>query len=198
MAISLLRATADGDPGGPEADAPHVAPAPPAGGARHAAPNVVRGASAASGIVALSEAECHALLLGQRLCVLAAVDGDVPYAVPMFYGFDAGSGALYLGISEGRKTRVLDDNARVALTVCTVGPGDAWASVMVAGRAETVVEPAARAAGVQVLMAHNRRLRDAAAAPPPPVDAPPSPARRHSGGRIVRVVDAVLTGRAKR
>ncbi len=156
--------------------------------------NVVSGASAASGVEAMSLDECHALLTRQRLAILCTVDGDVPYAVPMFYGFDAASGALVLGISEGHKTRVMDENPNVSVVVTEVGGGDAWRSVVVRGRAAWVTEPEERAEAVRLLMAHNRRPERQQ---PPAAGAQPSPARRHGGGRIMRVDDALVSGRAK-
>ena len=137
-------------------------------------------------IVPLGDAECRAVLARQRMCVVSVVDGDEPYAVPVFYGFD-GEG-LYLGVAEGRKTRALDANPRVYVVVTEVGPGDAWKSVAVAGRARTITEPEERQRAIDVLVAHNRRVRGADAtreAPPP---------RR--GGRVLRVDQPSVSGRA--
>ena len=101
---------------------------------------------------------------------------------------------MFLGISEGRKTRVLDANPRVCLSVTQLGARDGWRSVTVTGRAVTITDPAERLRGVQVLMAHNRRSERPASSPAPDAAARP----RHSGGRILVVADAVITGRAKR
>lgn len=144
-------------------------------------------ASAASpprAIVALDDAQCREVLARQRLCILSAVDGGEPYAVPVYYGFDGDS--LYLGVAEGRKTRALDANPRVYVVVTEVGPGDAWRSVAVAGVARTLVDDE-RQRAIEVLIAHNRRFR--------PADAP-APARRPSGGRVLRVEGKLLTGRS--
>ena len=145
-----------------------------------------------TGIVSLDEAECRAILRDQRLCVLAVTDGDLPYAIPLFYGFDGD--AIWLGVAEGRKTQLLDRNSRLCLSVNEVGPGDSWRSVLVTGRAAWVTDAEERAKGVQVLMQHNRR-RDRPVTQPAEGTAP---RRRHSGGRIIRVVEAVITGRARR
>ncbi|HEU4563146.1 MAG TPA: pyridoxamine 5'-phosphate oxidase family protein [Gemmatimonadaceae bacterium] len=148
-----------------------------------------------SAIVEMEHAECVEVLTRQRLCVLALTDGEQPYAVPVFYGFDGAT--VYLGISEGRKTRILDNNPRLCFTVSEVGPGDSWRSVVVMGRAEWVTDPAQRAEAIQVLMRHNRRPERQASAAPPPADGAPPP-RRHSGGRMLRIEDAQMSGRAKR
>ena len=138
-------------------------------------------------IVSLGDAECRTVLERQRLCVVSVVDGTEPYAVPVFYGFDGVT--LYLGTSEGRKTRALDANSRVYIVVTELGPGDAWRSVAIAGRAHTLTDPAERQAAIEVLVAHNRRVRASGA----PQSAPPA---RRSGGRVLRIEDAVITGRA--
>lgn len=151
--------------------------------------NVPSGSSAASGITALGAEACLEVLRRQRLCVVAVVDDGLPYALPMFYGLEPESGCVVLGVSDGRKTDALDANPALTLVVTETGPGDAWRSVLVTGRAEVVTDPAERAAAVRALMAHNRRPEREAGAPPP---------RRHSGGRIVRVAEARVAGREKR
>ena len=138
-------------------------------------------------IVTLSDAQCREVLARQRMCVVSVVDGDEPYAVPVFYGFDGGD--LYLGVAEGRKTRALDRNARVYILVTEVGPGDAWRSVAVAGEVRSLHDPEERQRGVDVLIAHNRRVRALTS------EAPVTP-RPRSGGRILRVERAVVTGRS--
>jgi nitroimidazol reductase NimA-like FMN-containing flavoprotein (pyridoxamine 5'-phosphate oxidase superfamily) len=138
-------------------------------------------------IVPLSEAECRTVLDRQRLCVVSVVDDGEPYAVPVFYGFDGHT--LYLGVAEGRKTRALDANSRVYIVVTEVGPGDAWRSVAIAGRARTLVDAVERQAAIDVLVAHNRRVRSS----DPPRDVP---APRRTGGRVLRIDDVVITGRA--
>ncbi|HEX5076276.1 MAG TPA: pyridoxamine 5'-phosphate oxidase family protein [Gemmatimonadaceae bacterium] len=138
-------------------------------------------------IVPLSDVECRAVLERQRLCVVSVVDDGEPYAVPVFYGFDGRT--LYLGVAEGRKTRALDANSRVYIVVTEVGPSDAWRSVAIAGRARTLDDAAERQAAIDVLVAHNRRVR----ASGPPRDGPPP---RRTGGRVLRIDDVVVTGRA--
>ena len=137
-------------------------------------------------IVPLSDAECRAVLERQRLCVVSVVDDGEPYAVPVFYGFDGQT--LFLGVAEGRKTRALDVSGRVYIVVTEVGPGDAWRSVAIAGRARTLVDAAERQAAIDVLVAHNRRVRAASLEGTPPP--------RRTGGRVLRIEDAVVTGRA--
>lgn len=141
-------------------------------------------------IVELDLAECHEIIVQQRMCVIAMVDGGAPYAVPVYYGFDGAT--LYLGVAEGRKTRALDLDPRVHITITETGDGDRWRSVAIAGRATTLSEGPDRARGIEVLIAHNRRPERMAALG----DAPPPQRRR--GGRILRIDEAVITGRARR
>lgn len=140
-----------------------------------------------SGMVALGAEECSEVLASERLCVLAMADGGEPYAIPLFYGYDGRS--LWLGISEGRKTSILERNDRLCVVV-TQHADDAWRSVLVRGRARWITDPEERKRGIQVLMDHNRKFRRA--------QPTSSPQRRHSGGRVLLIADAVVTGRAKR
>jgi uncharacterized protein len=155
------------------------------GGAAPAA----RTADALPPIVALDDAECREVLRGQRMCVISLVDAGAPYAVPVYYGFDGES--LYLGVSEGRKTRALDADPQVYLTVTEAGEGDRWRSVAVFGRAVTVNDPLERARAIEVLVAHNRRPDRTASG------GGTTPPRRR-GGRILRILDPEITGRARR
>ena len=117
-----------------------------------------QGSAAASGLIAeMSREECFEVLAQQRLCVMSMVDGDRPYAVPMFYGFDAAEGSVFIGISEGAKTRILDANPQLCITVAEVGTGDSWKSVVVTGRAAWVTEADHRQRAIRVLMEHNQR-----------------------------------------
>jgi nitroimidazol reductase NimA-like FMN-containing flavoprotein (pyridoxamine 5'-phosphate oxidase superfamily) len=140
--------------------------------------------------VELGLAECQEVIVQQRMCVVAMVDDGTPYAVPVYDGFDGTT--LYLGGAEGRKTRALDADPRVHISITEAGDGDRWRSVAIAGRATTLAEGRERERGIEVLIAHNRRPERMAALG----DAPPPQRRR--GGRILRIDEAVITGRARR
>jgi nitroimidazol reductase NimA-like FMN-containing flavoprotein (pyridoxamine 5'-phosphate oxidase superfamily) len=141
-----------------------------------------------SAIVELDRAECLEIIRRQRMCVISVVDGDEPYAVPVYYGFDGET--LYLGVAEGRKTRALDRNPRVHIVIAEPGGGDSWRSVAIAGRATTLSDPVERARGIDALIEHNRRPERGATGA--------SAGRRRSGGRILRIDEAIITGRARR
>ena len=138
-------------------------------------------------ITPLSDADCRAVLERQRLCIVSTVDGSEPYAVPVFYGFDGV--ALYVGTSEGRKTRVLDANQRVYVLVTEIGATDAWRSVAIAGRARTLTDAAERQRAIDVLIAHNRRVRALSGEPS-------GEPRRRSGGRLLLIEADSITGRS--
>ena len=139
-------------------------------------------------IVELDRTECLEIIARQRMCVVSMTDGERPYAVPLYYGFDGES--LYLGVAEGLKTQVLDRNPAVHVIIIEPGDGDRWRSVAIAGRVSVLTEPAERTRGIEVLIAHNRR--------PERGNAERTPHRPRSGGRILRIDDAVMTGRARR
>lgn len=163
------------------------APSPPTGAAPGLRP-----------IVPLDEAECRDVLAKHRLCVVAMVDGDEPYAVPVYYGFDGET--MYLGVAEGRKTEVLDRNPRVCVTVSEPGARDSWRSVLVAGVARTITDADERAHAIQVMMQHNRRDDRAtpASSTSTASSASSAPAARHGRGRMLVVERATITGRARR
>lgn len=134
----------------------------------------------------MTEEECWALLESQRLCVLSVVDGGKPYAVPVFYGLDGTS--VVLGISEGRKTRALDENPNACITVTEVRPDGFWRSAQLAGIVVSVAGESARQHAMQALIAHNRRLGGSPA---------PTGTTRSLAGRIVRIDNGMVSGRAK-
>ena len=70
-----------------------------------------------------------------------------------------------------------------------VGPGDAWRSVAVAGVARSLTNSEERQAAIEVLVAHNRRVRAS-------TGEQPSVPRRRAGGRLLRIERTVITGRA--
>jgi nitroimidazol reductase NimA-like FMN-containing flavoprotein (pyridoxamine 5'-phosphate oxidase superfamily) len=140
--------------------------------------------------VELDEQECREVIAHHRMCVVAMADADEPYAVPVYYGFDGDS--LYLGVAEGRKTRLLDLNPRVHIIITDPGVGDSWRSVAIAGRATMLTDPEERARGIAALIAHNRR-------PDRPASSAAQPQTRHrTGGRVIRIDDQVISGRARR
>jgi nitroimidazol reductase NimA-like FMN-containing flavoprotein (pyridoxamine 5'-phosphate oxidase superfamily) len=162
------------------------------------APAAAQAAALPYGMSELPDAECRALLHRQRLCVISLVEGDRPYAVPVFYGFDGET--IYLGVMEGRKTRALDANEHVCIVVTEVAPDDTWRSVIVEGVARVLTDPEERELAVAALIAHNRQAarRPSSGGDTGGDTGAESPRRRHAGGRILRIERARMTGRKKR
>jgi uncharacterized protein len=146
----------------------------------------------------LTTGECQELLSRNRLCILALAEAEEPYAIPLFYGHDGD--ALYFGISEGLKTRILDGNASVCASVTEVGTDESWRSVLVFGDARIVEDPAERQNAVKVLMEHNRRFRESAGIPAPARQGEATgsqPQREHGSGRIYVLRGNRVTGKSR-
>ena len=148
---------------------------------------------------AMSDGECRELLVAGRVGMLAMLGEDGPYAVPMAYGWDGES--VYIGVSEGLKTALLDRDSRCSFTVWLPGGGDAWRSVIVAGRATWLSTPEERMRAGEAL---RNQHAPPGSPPPPPPPAPPAGAggaapvsRRFTGGRLLRIDGARITGRAR-
>lgn len=146
----------------------------------------------------MTAAECRELLEGQRVCVVSLVDAGEPYAVPVFYGLDGD--ALVLGLSEGRKTRALDRDPRVCVTVTEVRPDGFWRSVQVRGVVRWLTSEMDRVAAIEALVAHNRRLRTPAVGASAASGAAATAGAAHRAvapGRLGRVERGEVTGRAR-
>ena len=96
---------------------------------------------------------------------IAMVDGDEPYVIPMNYGFtmEEGKLTLYLhGAKKGRKLDILQVNPKVFFSLeCDVQPfegdiacryGTAYSSVLGAGVAHIVEDPADKCEGLSIIM----------------------------------------------
>lgn len=116
--------------------------------------------------------------------VLSTSADGRPYAVPVVYGFD-GDG-FWIVSREGRKTRNLERNPAVCLSVSRVaGDGSAWASVVVTGTGRLVDGVRARLAALRALRRQCGRLGR-----PRPADA-----ARMAGTRVIRIEPEEITGR---
>lgn len=135
----------------------------------------------------LAEEEVAALLERNWWGTLAVTADARPYAVPVVYGWDGRH--LYVANTPGRKSRTLDRNPAVCLTVVEVqGRGKSWRSVVVEGRAEPVTGPRGYVAALQAL-----RHQVGKEAPPPS----PSDLARLARARVIRIVPEAISGRRK-
>ena len=104
-----------------------------------------------------------------KVCHVALLDGDMPYVVPLSYGFELADGALTLyfhSAKEGRKLDVLRKNARAAFSVChegeTVflserpcGSSTYFESVLGSGTITVVEDVTEKCAALACIMAHQ-------------------------------------------
>jgi len=100
-----------------------------------------------------------------KIVHVGMIDGDMPYVVPMNYGYtmEEGKLTLYLhGATVGRKLDILRVNAKVFIEIDTdIVPfdgkaacqyGTTYSSVMGEGIAELIEEPEGKMAGLGILM----------------------------------------------
>jgi nitroimidazol reductase NimA-like FMN-containing flavoprotein (pyridoxamine 5'-phosphate oxidase superfamily) len=128
--------------------------------------SIARAARATSRPFPLDEVECREVLARVGWGVLATVDDGQPYGVPVSYAL--GRDCVYVGSGPGRKRTQLEGDPRVCLTVCDVGSGERWRSVVVEGAAEPLEGMAARAVALAAFATQRapqatdlRRLMDA-------------------------------------
>lgn len=142
--------------------------------------------SARFGSRELDDEETEALLRRGWWGTLATSADGKPYGVPVVYGYDGD--AFYVASTPGRKTRDIQANARVCLTVVEVGDGPGeWASVIVHGRAEFVSDIRGHVAAVRALRRQVGRRSEVTL----------DDAKRMARAKVIRVVPSEVTGRAK-
>ncbi len=118
--------------------------------------------------------------------VLGTSLDDVPYAVPVIYGYDGED--FYVIMVQGKKTGILAENPRVSLTVVDVQePGMDWRSVIIDGRVEWVTG----VRGWLHAMVTLRRQRGNEAG------ASLKEAKRLARAKVARIVPDEITGRTK-
>jgi nitroimidazol reductase NimA-like FMN-containing flavoprotein (pyridoxamine 5'-phosphate oxidase superfamily) len=86
----------------------------------------------------LDNDEIDEMLIRRGIGVLAMVDDGQPYAIPMSFGYDADQMVFPMqwgGGYESRKSRALDDNSNVCLTVYEQDSDDdaIWRSIIITG-----------------------------------------------------------------
>jgi uncharacterized protein len=132
----------------------------------------------------LDSAEIDAVIRSMRVAVLATSADDVPYAVPVIYGYDGSD--FFVAMRDGRKADNLDRNPAVCLTIADVeDAGVRWRSVVVAGSARWVRGINARLHALDTL---RRQHEDRFAAHPRDV-------ARLAGARVLRISPESVTGR---
>jgi nitroimidazol reductase NimA-like FMN-containing flavoprotein (pyridoxamine 5'-phosphate oxidase superfamily) len=135
---------------------------------------------------ALAEAEVEAFLQEHSWGVLATSLEDVPYSVPVIYGYDGR--VFYIIMIRGKKTGILERNPKVCLTIPDVRePGMQWSSVVVSGDVEWVTDVKGWLSAIITI--RRQRGNDAGASL--------KEAARLARTRVARIVPTEITGRAK-
>jgi hypothetical protein len=89
----------------------------------------------------MSDAEISRLLTDRGVGVLSLADGDVPYGVPLSFGYDGDDRLYFLfaGHSEaGKKVRYAEQSAEASFLVFEVTANGAWRSAIVSGPLERI------------------------------------------------------------
>lgn len=134
----------------------------------------------------LEDHEIEAFLQEHSWGVLGTSTGDVPYAVPVIYGYDGED--FYVIMVKGKKTATLEENPNVSLSVVDVQePGMVWRSVIIAGRVEWVTDIKGWLHAMITL--RRQRGNDAGASL--------KEAKRLARAKVARIVPRQITGRAK-
>ena len=107
--------------------------------------------------------EIEGILHGAEICRIALVDGDVPYIVPVNFGYKDGRIYFHSAL-EGRKIDIIRRNNRVCFEVdvdyrlllggAPCDWGMRYRSVIGTGRAHIVEDDIERKEGLQVLVQH--------------------------------------------
>ncbi|MEJ2185372.1 MAG: pyridoxamine 5'-phosphate oxidase family protein [Gemmatimonadota bacterium] len=134
----------------------------------------------------LADDEVAAFLRDHSWGVLATSLDDVPYSVPVIYGYDGH--VFYIIMIRGKKTGILEQNPRVCLTIPDVRePGMQWSSVVVSGEVEWVKDVKGWLSAIITI--RRQRGNDAGASL--------KEAARLARTRVARLVPTEITGRAK-
>ena len=84
----------------------------------------------------MDRADCDEVLYREGAGMLVLSDDDVPYVIPMSFGYD-GTACFIQMTTSGRKNRVLTGNPRATLALVSSDLENGWSeSVLVEGRME--------------------------------------------------------------
>jgi nitroimidazol reductase NimA-like FMN-containing flavoprotein (pyridoxamine 5'-phosphate oxidase superfamily) len=93
----------------------------------------------------LNSDEIDDVLIRQGIGVLAMVDNEQPYAIPMSFGYDSDQAVFPMqwgGGYDSRKNTAIDSNANVCLTVYEQDPEEEaiWRSIVITGKLYEIPE----------------------------------------------------------
>lgn len=93
----------------------------------------------------LDRAKIDEMLIRQGVGILAMIDGEQPYAIPMSFGYDADQAVFPMqwgGGYDGRKNQAIESNQNVCLTVYEQDTEEeaVWRSIIITGDLHEVSE----------------------------------------------------------
>jgi len=101
----------------------------------------------------LSRQEADDILRRHDWGILATVGPDGPYAVPVAYGLDGDT--LFFATGTGRKSRNIDHDPAICLTVAEVIDGRRWRCAVITGRVEWIDALPARLTAIRAIRAQR-------------------------------------------
>ena len=88
----------------------------------------------------LTPQDCREIIRGTQVARLACAHHDQPYVVPVSYSFDAARDCLYCFSAVGQKILWMRDNPKVCVQFEEIHDKDHWATVLVFGRYEELLD----------------------------------------------------------
>jgi uncharacterized protein len=88
----------------------------------------------------LSPQDCREIIRGAQVARLGCAHDDQPYIVPISYSFDAARDCLYCFSAVGQKILWMRDNPKVCAEIDEIRDKDHWATVLVFGRYEEILD----------------------------------------------------------
>jgi uncharacterized protein len=136
----------------------------------------------------MDEAETLAVVERNYWGTLSTADGDLPYAIPIIYGYD--DRRFYVVMGKGRKMDAMEANPHVCLTIVEVEEmARRWRSVLASGTVDWVEGDDAVAAAIDVIRRQYPGL--------PVRSSAGAPALAAMGFRVARITADTMTGRAQ-
>lgn len=94
------------------------------------------------GLKQMNDDEIRSFLSNQRMGVIGLPTGEVPYMLPMSFGFDGDSNLYFtfIGGPDSRKLELMEQTERARFLVYSVETMFTWESAMLVGTVEQIAE----------------------------------------------------------
>ncbi len=103
--------------------------------------------------------EINDFLSRQNYGHLGCAENNQPYVIPVHYAYD--EPAIYVYTTEGKKSKMIEENPQVCLQVEEVHDNQNWKSAVVSGRAVQVTDSAERNRALELITKVNPTLTPA-------------------------------------